>query len=117
MQLNEIRFDDNRPVEGYGPGFFRVGGRVIDGPVLLLPDGIYSWQGLDDSTRLIEAAPTIDVIFLGMGAEIAHPPKELRERLEGLSVGLEVMASPPACRTYNILLSEGRRVGAALLPV
>ncbi|APX90733.1 hypothetical protein BV394_14250 [Brevirhabdus pacifica] len=117
MQLNEIRFEDNQPVAGYGPGFFRVGAQVIEGPVLLLPEGVYSWRGLEDLERLEAAADSIDVLFLGMGAEIAHAPAPLRERLEARGVGIEVMASPPACRTYNILLSEGRRVGAALLPV
>ena len=53
----------------------------------------------------------------GTGAEIAHIPPRLRSALEGAGLGVEVMASPTACRTYNVLLSEGRRVGLALLPV
>ena len=41
----------------------------------------------------------------------------MREALEEAGLGVEVMASPAACRTYNVLLSEGRRVGLALIPV
>jgi uncharacterized protein len=51
------------------------------------------------------------------GTEIAHPPTAFRKAVEAAGVGVEPMASPQACRTYNVLLSEGRRVGAALLPV
>ena len=59
----------------------------------------------------------VDVLFVGTGAEIAHAPPVFREAVEALGIGVEVMASPAACRTYNVLLSEGRRIGAALLPV
>jgi uncharacterized protein len=57
------------------------------------------------------------VLFVGTGAEIAHIPPELRVALEDVGIGVEIMSSPAACRTYNVLLSEGRRVAAALLPV
>lgn len=52
-----------------------------------------------------------------MGAEIAPLDRDLRAALEAAGIGVEIMATPPACRTYNVLLAEGRRIGAALLPV
>ena len=57
------------------------------------------------------------VLFVGTGAEIAHAPRAFRDRLEEAGIGVETMATPAACRTYNVLLSEGRRVAVALLPV
>jgi uncharacterized protein len=57
------------------------------------------------------------VVFIGTGAEIAHIPNRLRAELEAAGLGVESMNSPAACRTYNVLLSEGRRVAAAVLPV
>ncbi|MCJ8334202.1 MAG: Mth938-like domain-containing protein, partial [Epibacterium sp.] len=51
------------------------------------------------------------------GAEIAHIPTDLRSTLEGAGLGVEIMNSPAACRTYNVLLSEGRRIALAALPV
>ncbi len=117
MRLNEIRYDGSRPVEGYGPGFFRIGGEVHQGAVMVLPDGIAAWGGYDDRAALIAAADRIDVLFVGTGAEIAHPPAAFRTALEAAGIGVEAMASPAACRTYNVLLSEGRRIGLALLPV
>lgn len=117
MRLNEIRYTDARPVEGYGPGFFRIGGTVHTGPIAVLPTGVGPWGGYDDSAALIAVASEIDVLFVGTGAEIAHVPRSFRETLEAAGLGVEVMASPAACRTYNVLLSEGRRVALALLPV
>lgn len=117
MRLNEVTFTDARPIDGYGPGFFRVGGEVVTGAVAVLPHGIKAWGGYEDAGTLLAAAGQVDVLFIGTGAEIAHIPADLRNALEGAGIGVEVMASPPACRTYNVLLSEGRRVGVALLPV
>lgn len=118
MRLTEISYQDGAPVEGYGPGFFRIGGKVHEGALLILPGGTRRlWGGYDDLAPLLEAAADIDVLFVGTGAEIAQIPAPMRNALEGAGLGVEIMASPPACRTYNVLLSEGRRIGLAVLPV
>ncbi|SFE17902.1 Mth938-like domain-containing protein [Roseivivax sediminis] len=117
MRLNEITFTDAEPVEGYGPGFFRVGGKAVDGPLCLSPRGTRAWGGLEDADTLRGLATEIDVLFVGTGPEIAHLPSGLRDELEAEGIGVEVMNSPSACRTYNVLLSEGRRVALAVLPV
>lgn len=117
MRLNEIKYTDAKPVEGYGPGFFRIGGQVIEGPLIAGPSGTQVWGGYDDADPLLALAGEIDVLFVGTGAEVAHLPAALRAALEETGLGVEAMASPAACRTYNILLSEGRRIALALLPV
>ena len=117
MRLHEIVFNDSQPVDGYGPGFFRVGGNVIEGAVLVLPTGVSSWGGLDDTAPLIAAKDDLDILFIGTGADIAHLPEGFREKMEEAGLAAEAMSSPSACRTFNILLSEGRRVGLAMLPV
>ncbi|MFN5828382.1 MAG: Mth938-like domain-containing protein, partial [Rhodobacterales bacterium] len=75
------------------------------------------WGGLDDTATPLALADRIDVLFVGTGAEIAHLPAGFRRTLEEAGIGVEVMNSPAACRTYNVLLSEGRRIAVALLPV
>lgn len=117
MRLNEITYTDAKPVDGYGPGFFRIGGEVYEGATAVLPNGISPWGGYDDTATLLTAPSDLDVLFIGTGSEIAPVPASLRTALEDAGVGVEVMASPTAARTYNVLLSEGRRVGLALMPV
>ena len=117
MQFNEVRFGDAVPVDGYGPGFFRVGGKVIRGPLLATVSGVLAWEGLEDDAALLALAGQVDVVFFGMGAEIAHLPTTLRAALEAGGIGAEVMNSPAACRTWNLLVAEGRRVALAALPV
>lgn len=117
MRLNEISYDNAVPIDGYGSGFFRVGGRKYDCAVLVLPVGVSAWGGFEDTTELLTHVADIDVLFVGTGAEIAHLPGNFRTTLEEAGIGVEAMASPAACRTYNVLLSEGRRVAVALLPV
>ncbi|MFX0543448.1 Mth938-like domain-containing protein [Roseovarius sp. S4756] len=117
MQLNEVTFTEATPIDGYGPGFFRVGGSVMRGAALVTETGARGWGGLEDAQPLLDLVGQIDVVFIGTGAEIAHIPGALRSQLEDAGMGVETMSSPAACRTYNVLLSEGRRVAAAVLPV
>ncbi|KJZ20367.1 Mth938-like domain-containing protein [Loktanella sp. S4079] len=117
MRLNEISYNDATPVDGYGAGFFRIGGQKYQGPVAAFATGVVTWGGYDDTATLLEQAETLDVLFVGTGAEITHLPADFRTTLEDAGIGVEAMASPAACRTYNILLSEGRRVAIALIPV
>lgn len=117
MRLNEVTFNDAQPVDGYGPGFFRIGGDVFQGAVLTGPNGTQAWGGYDDAEPLLALAGEVDVLFVGTGQDMAHIPAALRSALEDAGMGVEIMNSPAACRTYNVLLSEGRRIALALLAV
>lgn len=117
MRLTEISFSGATPIDGYGSGFFRVAGQVIEGAIIVTPTGARSWGGYTDAEVLLALSDEIDVVFIGTGAEVSHIPNELRSVLDEAGIGVETMNSPAACRTYNVLLSEGRRVAAALLPV
>lgn len=117
MRLTEIIYDGPKPIDSYGPGFFRVDAKVHYGPLLVLPDQVLSWQGLDDLTPFLAHKAKFDVLFLGMGSEVAQLPEQLRISFDEAGIGVELMATPAACRTYNVLLLEGRRVAAGLLPV
>jgi len=116
MRLNEASFGGAAAVEGYGPGFFRAGGAVWQGPILIRPEGVTPWGGLDDTAPLLALAGQVDVLFLGLGSEVAHAPRALREALETAGLGLEPMSSPAAARTYNVLLSEGRALPRRCCP-
>ncbi len=117
MQLNEVTYSDAQPIDGYGEGFFRIGGQVHEAPLAVLGGEVTGWGGFHDAETLLKATDAADVILIGTGPEIAHIPADLRNRLEGAGLGVEIMASAQACRTYNVLLGEGRRIALALLPV
>lgn len=117
MRLTEITYGTAKAVEGYGPGFFRVAGHVLRGACLITPWDAGPWGGYDDTAAPLSLAGRIDVLFVGTGASVAHVPASFRDTLEAQGIGVEPMASPTACRTYNVLLGEGRRVAVALLPV
>jgi len=117
MRMNEIDFEGMPPIDGYGPGFFRVAGAAIKGNILMMPSGPKQWGGFDDLETILAEKEGMDVLFIGMGADIGHPPAQVKAALNAAGVAFEAMGTPSACRTYNVLLSEGRRVAAALLAV
>lgn len=117
MRLTEISYGSAQPIDGYGPGFFRLGTHVLRGACLITPWDAGPWGGLEDMATPLAMAGRIDVLLLGLGAEITPVPRAFREALEAQGIGVEPMNSPAACRTYNVLLGEGRRIAAALLPV
>lgn len=117
MRLTEITYGTALAIEGYGPGFFRVGTHLLRGACLITPWDAGPWGGLADFATPLAMIGKIDVLLVGMGADIAPVPRALRDALDAAGIGVEPMNSPAACRTYNVLLGEGRRIAAALLPV
>ena len=120
MRMIEIDYDAQPPIDGYGPGGFRVAGQWHQGGMILLADGprpMDGTPGLGSLAPVLEAATQLDLVVIGQGAEIAPIPRDLRLALDDAGIGIEVMATPSACRTYNVLLTEDRRVAAALVPV
>lgn len=117
MKVTPSDFGGAVAVEGYGPGFFRIGRTVIHGPVVVTAAGGAAWGGLEDRAPLLALSGRVDVLFIGMGPEVAHAPADLVAALRAGGVAVESLSSPTAARTYNVTLSEGRRVACALLPV
>ena len=127
MKMTELEFAGQRPpIDAYAPTGFRVAGRFFEGPMLLGPGGASPWVGAPLTAAAAEPLKTlrgeIDLLLLGLGAELIEVPQDFRAALAPLEAdlkgfGIDFMATPAACRTYNVLLSEERRVAAALLTV
>lgn len=117
MRFEDVSYGAALPVEGYGPGFFRLGGEVTEGPVICVTDQVTRWAGLEDGAALLSLLGKVDVVLIGMGAELRPLPAALRRAFEEAGLAYEIMPTPSAARTYNVLLGEGRRVAVALLPV
>jgi uncharacterized protein len=111
-------------IEAYGNGGFRFGGMSHRGSLLCLPDGIWAWPVTQiseiTSTALLpafERGDALDVFLIGVGREPWPLPDRLRARFRELGISVDTMATGAAVRTYNVLLAENRRVGAALIAV
>ena len=107
-------------IRAWEPGRIRVAERWIAGNVIVGPESIIeAWTTIAPSA-LTEAdlAPALalepTILLVGLGQERALPDVELMAALGARSVGLEIMSTPAACRTFNVLLQEQRRVVAAL---
>jgi uncharacterized protein len=112
-------------VEAFGGGGFRIAGERWDGSVLILNDAVQAWPvaslaaltPADLAVVLDAPREGVELLLLGVGASLSLAPKAVREALKAANLGLEVMTTPEACRMYNYLAGEGRRVAAALIAV
>ncbi|MET0682680.1 MAG: Mth938-like domain-containing protein [Casimicrobiaceae bacterium] len=108
-------------VTGLGPGWVRIGATDYRENLVLTPATIATgfapagFDGLEeaDFERLLPHKP--EVVLFGAGPVIRFPHPRLTRALTDARIGLEVMDTPAACRTFNILAAEGRSVIAALL--
>jgi len=113
-------------VESYGEGRFRVSGKLFEGSVLVLTDRTAVWPVTDVASMTFESlgavaeaarAGTIDLLLVGCGARMTPLPPEVRQAFRAIGVVMEPMDTGAACRTYNVLMAEGRRVAAALIAI
>lgn len=118
------RPEDRQVIQSYGEGRFRVSNATYEGAVLILPDRTVPWPadaiaGLAaaDFAAILAVRPPVEILLLGCGKRAEMPPAALRRELRQAGIVMEVMDTGGACRTYNVLLAEGRRVAAALLPL
>jgi uncharacterized protein len=117
-------FPERAPIDAYGNNGFRFAGTSHRGSLLILPNGIYGWPpvtpadfGRDVFSRVFGQAKEIDFLLLGTGTERLVPTPEVSKAFVKAGVGLEIMDTGAACRTFNVLLGEERAVAAALLAV
>lgn len=113
------------PIDAYGDGGFRINDTRYDGAVLILAGQVKPWPVAGDAKALTgeDFAPLLtrsdrpDMVVLGLGARLIHPSGAVRKAFREAGIGLEVLDTATACRTYNLLAGEGRKVAAALFAV
>ena len=111
-------------IDAHGAGGFRFGGMSHRGSVLCLPHGIWAWPVVSAAditgetlSRVFAAVAELDFFIVGSGQLPWRPPDELRVRFRDAHISLDAMITGPAVRTYNVMLMEGRRVGAGLIAI
>ena len=124
MTSASARYPGRAPIDAYGNGGFRFAEMSHRGSILCLPSGIYAWPpthpGDIDPAALapvLAEKEALGVLLLGTGRRQQMAVGEVRRALVEAGIALEVMDTGAACRTYNVLLAEGRAAGAALLAV
>jgi uncharacterized protein len=114
--------DDVNLIRGYAQGEVHIGAQVARAPCIVSADRlILDWAVRDVATlTAADLAPIFalqpDVVLLGTGPKQTFPAGTVRQAFATRNVGLEVMDLGAACRTYNILVQEERRVAAVLFP-
>jgi uncharacterized protein len=111
-------------IDAHGGGGFRFAGLSHRGSLLCLPDGIWAWP-VAAPAALTEAALSLvfaradqlDFFILGTGTAPWIVPAHLRQSFHDSHTSLDAMTTGPAVRTYNVMLMEGRRVGAGLIAI
>ncbi len=111
-------------IQGYGAGGFTIDGNRVTGSMLVFPDRLVAWpvaafaQVTPESLAVVTAAvPAVEILLIGSGAQMLPAPAALRAAIRDAGIALDVMDTGAACRTYNVLLAEARRVAAALIAV
>jgi len=111
-------------IDAHGGGGFRFAGMSHRGSLLCLPDGIWAWPvatpvALTGETlsRIFDFADALDFFILGTGNAPWIMPDPIRVRFREAHISVDAMTTGPAVRTYNVMLMEGRRVGAGLIAI
>jgi uncharacterized protein len=111
-------------IRAYGPGSLVIGEQEWREPVLVTPAATSAWTvtRAEDLTpaslaTLREGPTPVELLVLGCGSRAVFLPPALRAELKAAGLSVEVLDTGSACRTYNVLAAEGRRVAAALIPL
>lgn len=110
-------------VQGYTGDSFRISGEVYSSAVVIFEDKVVPWDAPQNAKELSEKQAEAllgykneaDVFLLGTGDKLVFPDPAFKKLLKEKGIHLEIMDTGAACRTYNVLMAEGRRVAAALL--
>jgi uncharacterized protein len=120
LKLHEQRATHLNTVTGYGPGYIEINGARHAGNLILGATSVQPWPvaGLEllqpeDFDPVLSLEPEVVLLGTGLRHRLAHP--RLTARLARAGVALEAMDTRAACRTYNILVADGRRVAGAFL--
>ncbi len=115
---------ERKYIDHYGDGGFRVGGERYEGSVIVTPEQVWPWPvssfaelTSESVAPVLSAEPAIELLLIGCGARVARIPNHVRETLRSGAITVDGMETGAACRTYNVLMAEERRVAVALIAI
>ncbi len=123
MDVTPVVSADRQVIDSYGARSFRVRGVMHEGAILVFPDRTLPFAARTmGEVNEASLAPVlarggdVEILLLGCGARMLLVPKPLRARLKEAGIVVDAMDTGGACRTYNVLMAEDRRVAAGHLP-
>ena len=124
MDITPLIKEGQQIIQSYSAGAFRVNGHSYESAVVVFTDQTIEWMfsgaarelEIEDFSLVIERSEGLDVVLLGTGARMELVSSTLKAALKEKNIILDHMDTGAACRTYNVLMAEGRRVAAMLLP-
>ncbi len=124
LDISPVDFEGRNIIQSYGNGKFQISDKKYDHSVLVFPDQIIPWSPIDtnnlivdDFKKVLTVGPIVELLVLGCGKTTWFLPLPLRDELKEMGLVLEPMDTGAACRTFNVLLGENRRIAAALMLV
>ncbi|MEE8173033.1 MAG: MTH938/NDUFAF3 family protein [Alphaproteobacteria bacterium] len=115
---------DRKYIDHYGDGGFRIGGERYEGSVIVAPEQVWPWAvsemaqlTADSVAAVLAAEPPIELLLIGCGARLERIPGDVREAFRARAIIVDGMETGAACRTYNVLMAEERRVAVALIAI
>jgi uncharacterized protein len=122
--LRPARFPGRAPIDAYGNGGFRFADMSHRGSLMCLPLAILGWDmanaadfTIDAFAAALDRESGLEVLLIGTGADIVPLKPEIKAAFRERSIMADAMSTGAAVRTFNVLLAEGRAVGAALVAV
>jgi len=122
MEINPIAPADRQQILRYDAAGFRVSGIDYRGSVIVLLDRTLAWPvtAMDELSAaalkpVVEASPRLELLLIGCGRRGAMVPHDIRQAMRAAGISIEPMDTGAACRTYNVLMNDGRLVAAALI--
>ena len=121
MALQRTINPQQKAFTAYGEGYVSINGERFTQPVVVTPEQVLTdWTAQDFATLapahfeyFLTLAP--EVVLFGTGSNHSFPHPQLYRSLINAGIAIEFMSTPAACRTYNILVAEDRKVVAAVL--
>lgn len=126
MDITPLIRSGQKIIQSYASGRFKISGEMFETALIVTPDEIFEWNvsvakaedlSFADFKPLMDIAADLDVVLLGGGQSMPFIKPILKQQLKDNGIYIDAMDTGAACRTYNVLMAEGRRVAAALLPV
>ena len=127
MDITPLIPSNRKIITGYGGGSFKISAENIEGSVIILQDTIIKWSIVTGDITLESLLPIIEnlnknsldieLLIIGCGETHQRLSAEIHNAFRAKHINVEIMTTGAACRTYNVLLGEERKIAAALIAV